>query len=52
MCRQQLNGKGTVDHVKPINKGGPHMLANLRPACGPCNSRKRDQWPFTNEIPA
>ncbi len=29
-----------VDHVIPISKGGPHVLANLRPACGPCNRRK------------
>lgn len=33
-----------IDHVKPLAKGGLHMLANLRPACGPCNSRKRDRW--------
>jgi 5-methylcytosine-specific restriction endonuclease McrA len=35
-----------VDHVKPISKGGPHMLANVRPACKPCNHRKLDHWPF------
>lgn len=34
-----------VDHVKPLAKGGPHMLANLRPACASCNSSKRDNWP-------
>ena len=34
------------DHVKPLAKGGPHMLANLRPACQPCNSSKSDRWPF------
>lgn len=34
------------DHVKPIAKGGPHVLANLRPACGDCNRRKRDRWPL------
>jgi 5-methylcytosine-specific restriction endonuclease McrA len=34
------------DHVKPIAQGGPHMLANLRPACGICNARKRDRWPL------
>lgn len=36
-----------IDHVKPLSKGGPHMLANLRPACGPCNNRKRAKWPFS-----
>jgi 5-methylcytosine-specific restriction endonuclease McrA len=30
----------TIDHVIPIALGGPHVLANLRPACRPCNSRK------------
>ena len=35
-----------VDHVKPLAKGGPHCLANLRPICGSCNSRKQDTWPW------
>lgn len=34
------------DHVKPLAKGGPHMLANLRPSCVPCNRSKRDRWPY------
>ena len=29
-----------VDHVKPLSRGGPHCLSNLRPSCEPCNSRK------------
>jgi 5-methylcytosine-specific restriction endonuclease McrA len=33
-----------VDHVKPLAKGGPHVLANLRPACNPCNRRKSARW--------
>jgi 5-methylcytosine-specific restriction endonuclease McrA len=36
-----------IDHVKPLNKGGWHMLANLRPICTSCNSRKHDHWPYT-----
>lgn len=36
-----------IDHVKPLAKGGPHMLANLRPICTPCNTRKRDTWPLS-----
>lgn len=35
-----------VDHVKPVAKGGAHMLCNLRPICGPCNRRKSATWPF------
>lgn len=38
--------KEVVDHVKPLTKGGPHMLANLRPACKSCNSSKRSTWPL------
>ena len=35
-----------VDHVKPLSKGGPHILANLRPACASCNASKNDRWPL------
>jgi len=28
------------DHVIPIARGGKHCLANLRPACAPCNLKK------------
>lgn len=35
-----------IDHVKPLSKGGPHILANLRPACARCNRSKNDSWPF------
>lgn len=34
------------DHVKPLAKGGAHMLCNLRPACRSCNAQKRDRWPL------
>lgn len=33
----------TLDHVKPLARGGANWPANLRPACKPCNSRKRDR---------
>jgi 5-methylcytosine-specific restriction endonuclease McrA len=36
-----------VDHVKPIAKGGAHMLCNLRSICARCNGRKRDLWPLS-----
>lgn len=29
-----------VDHVKPLSRGGPHCLSNLRPSCAECNLRK------------
>lgn len=33
----------TIDHVIPLSKGGTNWPANLRPACRPCNSGKRDR---------
>lgn len=35
-----------VDHVKPLAKGGAHILANLRPSCVRCNQQKFAQWPW------
>lgn len=35
-----------VDHVKPVAAGGPHILANLRPTCHPCNASKGGTWPY------
>lgn len=43
MCGGPKEGS---DHVKPLAKGGAHILANLRPACKPCNSKKKDKWPY------
>lgn len=35
-----------IDHVKPLSKGGSNWPANLRPACAPCNLRKKNRWPL------
>ena len=35
-----------LDHVKPLSRGGAHMLSNLRPTCATCNLRKSAKWPF------
>lgn len=40
----------TIDHVKPLSKGGLHILANMRPACLSCNSRKRNRWFGTKRL--
>lgn len=37
----------STDHVKPLAKGGAHMLCNLRPICSLCNNRKNAQWPYS-----
>lgn len=36
-----------IDHVKPIDAHGAHMLCNLRPICNYCNGRKHSVWPFS-----
>lgn len=46
ICGDDISDEMHVDHVKPLSKGGPHMLSNLRPACPECNIRKGAQWPF------
>ena len=33
-----------IDHVKPLALGGPHLLANLRPACAGCNLSNGARW--------
>lgn len=43
ICGESCTG---MDHVKPLNAGGLHVPANLRPCCSRCNSRKGTQWPF------
>jgi 5-methylcytosine-specific restriction endonuclease McrA len=37
------SGSLTMDHVIPLSKGGLHILDNVQPLCGECNSRKKDR---------
>lgn len=46
ICGCDLSDGLHIDHVKPLSKGGSHMLSNLRPACPTCNIRKGATWPF------
>jgi hypothetical protein len=41
MCGTQWS---SWDHVKPLARGGTDCVANLRPSCTRCNSRKKDHW--------
>lgn len=46
LCHRRLAwGEITLDHVIPLSRGGAHEAGNLRVACRPCNSRKRDTLP-------
>jgi 5-methylcytosine-specific restriction endonuclease McrA len=42
----------TFDHFDPVTHGGITEPGNMLPACGPCNSRKRnkDPWQFIAEL--
>lgn len=39
-CGEPLENGWHVDHMIPLAKGGSNELANLAPACGPCNEAK------------
>lgn len=39
-----------LDHVKPLSKGGPNILSNIRPACAPCNGSKWSHWYGPREL--
>lgn len=40
-CRIKLTlATLTMDHRKPLSKGGSNWLSNMVPACKPCNCRK------------
>ena len=32
-----------MDHIVPLEKGGPHTLVNVTPACGSCNQSKKNR---------
>ncbi len=36
-----------LDHVKPLARGGAHILSNLRPICVRCNRSKGSKWPLS-----
>jgi hypothetical protein len=39
-CRVQLNGKGDVDHIRALARGGTNDRRNIQLLCQPCNNRK------------
>ena len=39
-CRARLRGKGEIDHIKPLSRGGKHVARNVQLLCNDCNRRK------------
>jgi 5-methylcytosine-specific restriction endonuclease McrA len=42
-CGIHLAGKGTVDHIVPLVRGGSNWPENLQLLCKSCNSKKQDR---------
>ena len=34
----------SIDHIKPLSKGGGNDLSNLQLCCAPCNNAKADHF--------
>lgn len=41
MCRKKA--KLTIDHIRPLSKGGSNYISNIQPLCMSCNSSKKDK---------
>lgn len=46
ICGKEIRNKKdlTLDHIKPLSKGGLTTLENCQLACRKCNSQKGDKW--------
>lgn len=45
-CYECQKPATSVDHYKPLSRGGSNWPANLRPICASCNGRKSNRWPW------
>jgi len=42
ICKKVV--KLTVDHIKPVSKGGMNTIDNIQPLCKSCNSKKSNKY--------
>lgn len=45
-CRVSLRGRGHVDHITPLSRGGSNDPRNIQIACQPCNQAKHAHDPI------
>lgn len=49
-CGERSDEPLHQDHVVPLSRGGRHAVANILPACGPCNRAKGDLFLATWKV--
>lgn len=50
-CKQEVSeGKITIDHMFPVDFGGPTITNNLLPACKRCNNQKKRNMTYEQYI--
>lgn len=49
-CHRKLNGKGHIDHIIPLARGGTNWPDNLQILCAPCNLTKWAHMPLNTEV--
>lgn len=48
--RQLIMETATIEHVRPLSRGGSNDIDNLRLACEPCNKRRGSKHTVPNAI--